>query len=162
MKTQSLNLSFDCNPFFLILNRNSWHLLCSFQFRKPKIFIGLYIANNRKPSSILQITLKINAIIFSAISRQNSSTSTLNESLSSELDTSEHDDPFTNNCQISFIESLVDIGRKLVNQPNRESKTTRLVSELNEVNLHLPGKVFTKTILVLTLERFFLQIFSLI
>ena len=67
---------------------------------------------------------------FSAISRQNSSTSTLNDSVNSELDTStltEHDDNvFTNNCQISFIESLVEIGRKLVNQPNRESKTTRL------------------------------------
>ena len=43
-----------------------------------------------------------------------------------------NEDAFTNNCQISFIESLVEIGRKLVNQPNRESKTTRLVSELNE------------------------------
>jgi len=89
-----------------------------------------------------------NAIIDreSAISRQNSSTSTLNDSVNSELDTStitEHDDNvFTNNCQISFIESLVEIGRKLVNQPNRESKTTRLVSELNEVNLHLPARVW--------------------
>jgi len=88
-----------------------------------------------------------NAIIDreSAISRQNSSTSTLNDSLNSELDmdnTQLGDDAFTNNCQISFIESLVDIGRKLVNQPNRESKTTRLVSELNEVNLHLPARVW--------------------
>lgn len=30
------------------------------------------------------------------------------------------------NCQINFIENLVDIGRKLVSQPDRESKTQRL------------------------------------
>lgn len=46
------------------------------------------------------------------------------------------------NCQINFIENLVDIGRKLVSQPDRESKTQRLVSELNELNLHLPDRVW--------------------
>jgi len=94
-----------------------------------------------------------NAIIDreSAISRQNSSTTfddTLTNDEPNKFDTNNFDntvsadDQFSNNCQISFIESLVDIGRRLVTQPDRESKTQRLISELNQVNLHLPSRVW--------------------
>ena len=83
----------------------------------------------------------------SAISRQNSSTTfddtlTNDEPNSTTFDNGGADDQFSNNCQISFIESLVEIGRRLVTQPDRESKTQRLISELNQVNLHLPSRVW--------------------
>ena len=83
----------------------------------------------------------------SAISRQNSSTTfddtlTNDEPNSTTFDNGGADDQFSNNCQISFIESLVEIGRRLVKQPDRESKTQRLISELNQVNLHLPSRVW--------------------
>jgi len=75
------------------------------------------------------------------MSRQNSSSSH-DFSASQNPENQNSNDPVSDNCQISFIENLVEIGRKLVPQPDRDSKTQRLVSELNELNLHLPDRVW--------------------
>jgi hypothetical protein len=46
----------------------------------------------------------------------------------------ENENASSDNCQINFIEHLVYIGRKLVSQPDRESKTQRLgLVKLNNV-----------------------------
>lgn len=94
------------------------------------------ISTNRRH---LAIKLR-NAIIDRecAISRQNSTSS--REFI--ESDQSEKNSKISENCQIRFIENLVEIGRKLVSQPDRDSKTQRLVSELNELNLYLPDRVW--------------------
>lgn len=103
------------------------------------------ISTNRRH---LAIKLR-NAIIDRecAISRQNS-TSSREFNLASDqvgcaaLNQTNNSAKISENCQINFIENLVEIGRKLVSQPDRESKTQRLVSELNELNLHLPDRVW--------------------
>ncbi|CAG5094279.1 Oidioi.mRNA.OKI2018_I69.XSR.g13415.t1.cds [Oikopleura dioica] len=92
--------------------------------------------NDSLPQSRKKLAEKLrNAIIKgeSAISRQNSSCSDIG---TAQIQNAE------NNEQLTFIESLIDIGRRLVSQPDRESKTQRLVSELNELNLHLPRRVW--------------------
>ena len=78
------------------------------------------ISTNRRH---LAIKLR-NAIIDRecAISRQNSTSS--REFI--ESDPSEKNSKISENCQIRFIENLVEIGRKLVSQPDRDSKTQRL------------------------------------
>ena len=59
------------------------------------------------------------------MSRQNSSSSH-DFSASQNPENQNSNDPVSDNCQISFIENLVEIGRKLVPQPDRDSKTQRL------------------------------------
>jgi len=92
--------------------------------------------NDSLPQKRKQLAAKLRAAIIrgeSAISRQNSSCSEIG------IDTTL---PEEKNEQLDFIEKLIDIGRRLVSQPDRESKTQRLVSELNEVNLLLPQRVW--------------------
>ena len=61
----------------------------------------------------------------SQMSRQNS-TSSSHDFPNAPSETFNAKDPSSDNCQISFIENLVEIGRKLVSQPDRDSKTQRL------------------------------------
>jgi len=92
--------------------------------------------NDSLPQKRKQLAAKLRTAIIkgeSAISRQNSSCSEVG--IDSTL-------PEEKNEQLDFIEKLIDIGRRLVSQPDRESKTQRLVSELNEVNLLLPRRVW--------------------
>lgn len=96
--------------------------------------------NDSLPQKRKELAARLrNAIIKgeSAISRQNSSSSEI------AVDACTLDQPDSSqNQQLTFIESLIDIGRRLVSQPDRESKTQRLVSELNELNLRLPMRVW--------------------